>query len=115
KVGTVAALGGGKFTINGDNTAINPALTGKNWTELTAATLGLPAPCPAQTGLDGAAASGFAVPVSNFVNCLNYAMGGARVSNPVGPSNKLTGSAIGALTVPVSTQIATHLARNGGK
>ena len=36
-VGTVAAKGGGKFTINGDNTKINPELTGKNWTEHLAA------------------------------------------------------------------------------
>lgn len=114
-VGGVAALGGGKYTINGDNTAINAALTGKNWTELTATSFGLPAPCAAQTGLDGAATSGFAVPVSNFVNCLNYAQGGARVSNPVGPDNKLTGSILGQLTLPVATQIANHLARNGGK
>ena len=32
-VGAVAALKGGKFTINGNNTSINPELTGKNWTE----------------------------------------------------------------------------------
>ena len=64
KVGTVKALGGGKFGINGNNTAINPTLTGKNWTELMAAQLGLPAPCAAVTGLDGNAAQGFAVPPS---------------------------------------------------
>src|SRR5262245_58874360 len=58
RVGTVAALGGGKFTINGDNSASNPALTGKNWTELMAAQAGLSAPCPAVTGLDGDASKG---------------------------------------------------------
>jgi hypothetical protein len=42
-------------------------------------------------------------------------MGGSRVTNPVGPNNKLTGSALGALTVPVVTQIANHLAVSGGK
>jgi outer membrane lipase/esterase len=114
-VGTVAALGGGKFNINGDNTAKNPVLTGKNWTELVAAQLGLPAPCAAQTGLNGDAKSGFSVPVKDYTNCTNYAQGGSRVSNPVGSGNILTGSPVGALTVPVSTQIATHLARNGGK
>ena len=31
-VGTVKALGGGKFTINGNNTAVAAELTGKNWT-----------------------------------------------------------------------------------
>ena len=40
-------------------------------------------------------------------------MGGSRVTNPVGPENKLTGSLLGALTVPVTTQIANHLARFG--
>ncbi|NHZ90849.1 esterase [Massilia sp. CCM 8733] len=114
-VGMVKTLGGGKFTINGDNTAKNPALTGKNWTEFMAAQFGLPAPCPAQTGLDGDAGKGFSVPVVNNNACLGYAQGGARVTNPVGPGNKLTGSAIGQLTVPITTQVANHLARNGGK
>jgi len=114
-VGTVKALGGGLFTINGDNTALDPALTGLNWTAVLAARLKLPAPCAAQTGLDGDASLGFAVPVENHAGCLGYAQGGARVTNPVGPSNKLTGSALGALTVPVATQIANHLAVSGGK
>lgn len=114
-VGTVHALGGGKFTINGNMTGTNPALTGKNWTELMAAQLGLPAPCAAQTGLDGAAASGFSVPVVNHAGCFGYAQGGARVTNPVGPGNKFTGSPLGQLTVPVVTQIQNHLAISGGK
>lgn len=114
-VGTVKALGGGKFIINGDNTAINPALTGKNWTELMAAQFGLPAPCPAQTGLDGDASKGFSVPVVNHAGCYGYAQGGSRITNPVGPGNKLAGSPLGALTVPVATQIANHLAASGGK
>jgi len=114
-VGTVKALGGGKFTINGDNTATNPDLTGKNWTEFVAAQLGLPAPCSAQTGLQGDAAQGLSVPIAFNVSCLNYAQGGSRVTNPVGPGNRLTGAALGATTVPVVTQIANHLAKNGGK
>lgn len=114
-VGTVAALKGGKFTINGDNTAINPELTGKNWTEHLAAQFGLAAPCAAQVGLDGNPAQGFFVPSVKKAGCFGYAMGGSRVTNPVGPNNKLTGSALGALTVPVTTQIANHLAASGGK
>ena len=114
-VGTVAALKGGKFTINGDNTAINPELTGKNWTEHLAAQFGLPAPCAAETGLEGNAAQGFSVARVKKAGCYGYAMGGSRVTNPVGPNNKLTGSALGALTVPVTTQIANHLAASGGK
>lgn len=114
-VGTVKALGGGKFNINGNNIGVNTALTGKNWTELMASQFGLPAPCAAQTGLDGAAAQGFSVPVVNHTGCFGYAQGGARVTNPVGPGNKFTGSALGQLTVPVVTQIQNHLAIVGGK
>ncbi len=43
RVGTVAALGGGKYTING--------ATGLNWTEHLAQRLSVAAPCAAQTGL----------------------------------------------------------------
>ena len=114
-VGTVAKLGGGKFTINGDNTKINPELTGKNWTEHMAAQFGLAAPCAAETGLEGNAAKGLAVARVKHAGCFGYAMGGSRVTNPVGPNNKLTGSELGALTVPVVTQIANHLAASGGK
>jgi outer membrane lipase/esterase len=118
KVGTVAAAGGGTYTINGDNTAINPALHGKNWTQLMATQLGFTgakAPCPAWTGLTGAAASGFSVPVVPNTACHSYAMGGARVTNPVGPGNALTGSAVGQLTYPVVKQVGEYLTRNGGK
>ncbi|WP_295750536.1 SGNH/GDSL hydrolase family protein [Undibacterium sp.] len=114
-VGTVLALKGGKFNINGNSVATNPALTGKNWTELMAAQLNLPAPCPAMTGLNGNAAKGLSVPVVNNPGCYGYAQGGARVTNPVGPENALTGSDLGALTVPVTTQIKNHLAAVGGK
>lgn len=114
-VGTVKALGGGKYNINGNNIAVNATLTGKNWTELIAAQLGLPVPCSAQTGLNGVAAQGFSVPVVNHAGCFNYAQGGARVTNPVGPGNALTGAALGQLTVPVVTQIKNHLAISGGK
>ena len=114
-VGTVKALNGGKFGINGDITTVNPALTGKNWTELMAAQLGLPAPCAAETGLEGDPTKGFAVPIVFHAGCTNYAQGGSRVTNPVGPSHRLTGSPLGALTVPVATQIQNHLNVSGGK
>jgi len=114
-VGTVQALGGGKFTINGNNTAANPALTGKIWIELLAAQFGLPAPCAAQTGLEGNAAKGFSVPVVNRAGCYAYGQGGARVTNPIGDGNKATGSDLGAMTVPVVTQVKNHLAAVGGK
>ena len=111
-VGTVAALKGGKFTINGNNVSVNAALTGKNWTELMAAQFSLPAPCAAQTGLHGDASQGFAVPVVNHTGCFGYAQGGARITGAIGPGNQ---SAVGALTVPVATQIQNHLAISGGK
>lgn len=115
KVGTVAALGGGTFTINGDLTATNPALTGKNWTELIAAQLGLPKPCPAVTGLDGLASQGFSVAPVAHAGCFGYGMGGSLVTGAVGFGNKGTGSALGALTYPVATQVQNHLNVSGGK
>lgn len=108
-VGTVKALGGGKYTVN------DP--TSKNWIELMAAKVNVAAPCPAQTGLDGDATLGFSVPVTNFSNCTAYAQGGARVTNPVGPGNKALGGAnavLGQLTVPVATQMQRHLTAKGG-
>lgn len=114
-VGAVAQLGGGKYTINGNNTSINPELTGKVWTEVVAAQLSLPAQCAAQTGLTGDASKGLSVPVTFHANCFNYAQGGSRVSDPVGPGNAAAGSALGATTVPLVTQIANHLAKTGGK
>lgn len=114
-VGTVRDLGGGKFTINGDNTARSAELTGKNWTELIAAELRLPPPCAAQTGLQGDPARGLQVTVTNHPGCFGYAQGGARVSNPVGIGNAQTGSPLGALTVPLAGQVGNHLAASGGR
>ncbi len=108
-VGEVKARGGGKFTVNSP--------TAKNWTEVLSAYLGRPAPCAAETGLDGLAADGFDVPVTTFSSCRNYAQGGARVTNPVGPGNAALGggnAVLGQLTVPVVTQIQSHLAIAGG-
>ncbi len=115
RVGAVAALGGGRYTVN----PANPA-TATNWTELLSAQLGLTAPCAAQTGLTPTV-SGPSNPVVapvNHAGCLNYAQGGARVTNPVGPGNSQLGSPsneLGLLTVPVVTQIANHLASSGGR
>ena len=114
RVGAVAQLGGGRYTINGNNTTINAALHGKNYTELLATQLNLAAPCPAVTGLEGDAARGFFVPIVQNTSCTNYAQGGARVTNPVGPGNKLTGSILGQMTQPIVAQVANHLSRNGG-
>jgi phospholipase/lecithinase/hemolysin len=112
KVGQVAAVGGGQFTING---------TGKNWTELMAAQLGLSAPCAYETGLDGSV-FGVGVTISTHPGCTGYAQGGARVTNPYGPGNKALAAInpgygqLGQLTRPITTQIDNHLATlTGGK
>ena len=113
KVGTVALLGGGTYSINSGTPSPN-----QNWTQLLAARAGLPAPCAAQTGLDGDPTKGFYEAVKNIPGCFNYAQGGARVTNPVGMGNKLLGGAnatLGQLTVPVVTQIQNHLAAVGGQ
>jgi len=131
-VGAVAAMGGGKYTVN--TVPASP----QNWTELMAATLHLPEPCPAQTGLTGLpdavlsanpltaplaalSPSGFSVAVTNHTGCFGYGQGGARVTNPNGPgsaglASNLGGSPVlGQLTVPVVQQIQNHLAAVGGK
>ncbi|MDI1246165.1 MAG: SGNH/GDSL hydrolase family protein [Rhodoferax sp.] len=111
KVGAVAALGGGTYSVNG----ITGVLPSKNWTELMAAQIGVAAPCPAQTGLNSAAALGGPVAVVDQPSCRNYAQGGARVTDPVGPGSASApvNSPLGQLTVPIVTQIATHLGRVG--
>jgi phospholipase/lecithinase/hemolysin len=112
KVGVVAALGGGTYSVNG----VTGAIPTKNWTELLAATMGTAAPCPAQTGLNSAAALGGPVAVVDNVACRNYAQGGARVTDTVGPGSASApvNSALGQLTVPIVTQISNHLGRVGG-
>jgi phospholipase/lecithinase/hemolysin len=96
---------GGKFTTNIDGNV------GTIWVENLATSLGLmvfPAsmgyagsvtPCPAKLVNPAAAAL-----------CTSYGQGGARVTDPNG-----IGHSGGALTVPVVTQIANHLAAFGGK
>lgn len=118
KTAGIAALGGGKYTVNGPE--------GLVWVEQLASKLGLAAPCAAETGLE---ASGvfrdFAGPVTPHPNCTAYGQGGSRVTNPIGPWNKALlaspdpsqqfSGQLGQLTVPVTTQIVNHLAANGGR
>jgi phospholipase/lecithinase/hemolysin len=115
----IAALGGGKYTVNGGGNEI--------WIEQLSVKLELAAPCAAQTGLeakpDGIFAA-LAAAVTNHPGCTAYGQGGSRVTDPVGPWNKAllniqTEQAqfqgqLGQLTVPVATQIANHLAASGG-
>ncbi len=102
----------GEYTVNGPGP--------RNWTELLAKQLGLPAPCAAQTGLNSVPPLAFlAAPTTDRPNCRNYAQGGARVTNPVGPGNVAllpgdTSGVLGQLTDPVRNQITRHLAAVGG-
>ncbi len=95
----------GKFTTN----VKNDAAAGQIWIERIATALGL-AVTPAEIGFFGqsqlcpAAAGGPAAAAT----CTAYGQGGARVTDPNG-----IGKTGGALTVPVRTQIANHLARKG--
>lgn len=110
-VSTIAQVGGGKYNING--------VGGSNWTELLALQVGAAAPCAAQTGLNSIIPGIPAVPEANHANCFNYAQGGARVTNPVGPQNIATlpaaaDGALGQLTKPLVEQINRHLGASGG-
>jgi outer membrane lipase/esterase len=121
KVGAVAAVGGGKWTVNSPNA--------KNWTELVAAQFGLPAPCPAQTGLLSIIPGFTGAPVQNFPACRGYAQGSSRVTSPFGPNSIAIQQAVsaqagpaaaaqaaglGLMAQPVVTQMATHLSNVGG-
>jgi phospholipase/lecithinase/hemolysin len=100
---------GGKFTTN-DTTDGTPTATplGKVWVENLAATLGLVV-TPAEVGFAGQSVKCPAAAVPALATtCTAYGQGGARVTDPNG-----IGHATGALTVPVVTQVANHLARFG--
>jgi outer membrane lipase/esterase len=112
-VGSVALLGGGRYTINSGN----PAAPTKIWLDLLSAQLALPAPCSAVKGLNSASPFGAPVARTSQAGCYNYAQGGSRVINPIGPANAAlppsAGGAVGQLTEPVTTQISNYLAANG--
>ena len=98
---------GGKFTTN-DTTNGTPTATplGKVWVENLAAQLSI-AITPAEVGFGASSVKCPAAAVPALASsCTAYGQGGSRVTDPNG-----IGHAGGALTVPVSTQIANHLAR----
>jgi len=89
---------GGKFTTNGAG--------GTVWVENVATRLGL-LTTPAEVGFGGTSVKCPAAAVPALAGtCTAYGQGGSRVTDPNG-----IGKATGALTVPVKTQIANHLAR----
>ena len=111
RVGTIAAVGGGKWTVN--------SAAARNWTELVAASVDASAPCAAQTGLLPNIPGLVGAPVTDVPGCLNYAQGSARVSIPFAPNAAALQAApfnqvnLGLMAMPVATQMQTHLARVG--
>lgn len=91
---------GGKFTTNGPG--------GTVWVEALAASLGLLV-TPAEVGFAGQSIACPAAAQGLATTCTGYGQGGSRVTSPDG-----IGKSGGALTVPVKTQIANHVARFGG-
>jgi phospholipase/lecithinase/hemolysin len=111
QVGTVAALGGGRFTVNG------PA--GLTWTEVLAGRLGTPAQCAAQTGmLPNNGTTG--APVQDEATCFNYAQGSSRVSSSgTGPNGVALQTAfgeqnLGFMAISLKQQMENHLAKVNG-
>jgi phospholipase/lecithinase/hemolysin len=111
-VGTVAALGGGKFTVNGPS--------GLTWTEVLAGEVGAPAQCAAQTGMlpnNGTVGA----PVQNFVACFNYAQGSSRVTyggtgpNGVGLQTAFGEQNLGFMAISLQQQFQAHLNKVGGR
>ena len=96
---------GGKFTTNTTDlaTGSNTALV---WIENIATALGVVV-TPAEVGFAGQSVACPAAANPALANtCTGYGQGGSRVTDPDG-----IGHAGGALTVPMKTQIANHLAR----
>ncbi len=90
---------GGKFTAN--------AAVAKVWVENLATTMGVLV-TPGEVGFAGTSVKCPAAAVSAALagTCTGYGQGGSRVTDPNG-----IGKTTGALTVPMKTQIANHLAR----
>lgn len=95
---------GGKFTNNGLSASVlgNPS---KVWVELLASSIG--SGIALTPGMIGFGTTTVACPSGSLSTCTNYAQGGARVTNPNG-----IGKSSGALTLPLKTQIANHLAKS---
>ena len=111
RVGTIAQLSGGKFTVNGAGDKV--------WSDALATSLGAPAQCAAQTGLlanngvTGAA-------VVNVAACNNYAQGSSRVTSVgSGPNGVALQQApynqknLGLMADSIKNQMNRHLAKAG--
>ncbi len=111
QVGDIAALGGGRFTVNG--------VANNIWTDALASSLGVGAQCAAQTGLLANNGVKGAAVVNNAL-CNNYAQGSSRVtavgSGPNGvalqkaPFNQVN---LGLIADSIQNQINRHLTKVG--
>ena len=111
KVGTPAALNGGKFTVNGTGDSV--------WTEVLAAKLNTPAQCAARTGMLPNIAGVTGAPVQDFANCFNYAQGSSRVtSSGTGPNGVVLQQYgqqnLGFMADSLNDQFNRHLTKTGG-
>ncbi len=111
KVGTVAQLGGGKFTING--------VDGKVWAEYLAEAINVAAPCAARTGMLPNAPGITGAPVIDIAACTNYAQGSSRVTSsgtgPNGVGLQVYGlQNLGFMADSLRDQMNRHLAKIGG-
>ena len=113
KVGTIAALGGGKFTVN------NAGSSSYTWTEDLAVALNVPAQCAARTGLLPNQPGVTGAAVTDYPGCYNYAQGSSRVtsegSGPNGVALQAYGQQnLGFMANSLMEQMNRHLAKVGG-
>jgi len=113
KVGTIAALNGGKFTVNGAGSS------SYTWSEDLAVAVGAPAQCSARTGLLPNLAGVTGAPVTDIAGCYNYAQGSSRVtsegSGPNGVALQAFGDQnLGFMANSLMEQMNRHLAKVGG-
>jgi len=112
-VGTIAALGGGKFTVNGAGSS------SYTWTEDLAVALNVPAQCAARTGLLPNQPGVTGAAVTDHPGCYNYAQGSSRVtsegSGPNGVALQAYGQQnLGFMANSLMEQMNRHLAKVGG-
>jgi outer membrane lipase/esterase len=111
-VGTVAALNGGRFTVNGAGSS------SYTWTERLAVTVGAPAQCAARTGMLPNRPGVTGAPVTDIAGCYNYAEGSSRVtsegSGPHGVALQAFGEQnLGFMANSLMEQMNRHLANVG--
>jgi phospholipase/lecithinase/hemolysin len=105
-VGIVKDSGGGMFTVNGILGAVGSStVPSYTWAQLVSAAAIGQVSCAAREG-------GYGVPVAIKAGCTNYAQGGSRVTERMGPGYTGISSGVfsGAMTEPIETQVGNFLA-----